>query len=314
MDGFYEEDDRIVGHAADPYHRVDIRNTSRHLVVRDGDRVVADTHRPVVLYESGFAPRWYVPREDIDETQLEHVEGQTFCPYKGLADYYTVGDHKKAAWSYLDAWQESAASRAIWCPSSPTRSRSGSTIGACISNPDRPSSPTVSTAASTPMRFCEAAHGAHRESHTGSRDPARVRPGQVPGFLPRQTRVHPRRRLRTLTDFRVVQLTPPGSSTSIQFGDGLTDARPGSVQGLYLVVDDIAAVRDELVDHGVGVTSIRHKDVDSGQWRGRFRLGVDPEVRLRQLRRLQRSRRQHLGASGAWQPTWITVRRFWCST
>ncbi len=77
-------------------------------------------------------------------------------------------------------------------------------------------------------------------------------------------------------DFRVVQLTPPGSSTSIQFGVGLTDARPGSVQGLYLVVDDVIAVREELVDHGVGVTSIRHKDVDSGQWRGRFRLGVDP--------------------------------------
>ncbi|WP_099037570.1 DUF427 domain-containing protein [Mycobacterium neglectum] len=108
MDGFYEEDDRIVGHAADPYHRVDIRNTSRHLVVRDGDRVIADTHHPVVLYESGFAPRWYVPREDIDESQLEHVEGQTFCPYKGLADYYTIGDHKRAAWSYIDAWQESA--------------------------------------------------------------------------------------------------------------------------------------------------------------------------------------------------------------
>ncbi|MCV7298955.1 DUF427 domain-containing protein [Mycobacterium barrassiae] len=107
MDGFYEEDDRIVGHAADPYHRIDIRNSSRHLVVRDGERVIADTHRPVVLYESGFAPRWYVPREDVDETQLEHVDGQTFCPYKGLADYYTVGEHQKAAWSYLDAWPES---------------------------------------------------------------------------------------------------------------------------------------------------------------------------------------------------------------
>jgi uncharacterized protein (DUF427 family) len=107
MDGFYEEDDRIVGHAADPYHRIDIRNTSRHLVVRDGDRVVADTHRPVVLYESGFAPRWYVPREDIDETQLEPVDGQTFCPYKGLADYYTIGEHKRGAWSYVNAWPES---------------------------------------------------------------------------------------------------------------------------------------------------------------------------------------------------------------
>lgn len=78
-------------------------------------------------------------------------------------------------------------------------------------------------------------------------------------------------------DFRVVQLTPPGSDTSIQFGIGLTDASPGSVQGLYLVVDDISAVRDELVAHGVGVTSIRHKDVENGQWRGRFRLGVDTQ-------------------------------------
>ena len=62
MDAFYEEDDRIGGHAADPYHRIDIRNTSRHLVVRYRDQVVADTNRPLVLYESGFAPRWYVPR------------------------------------------------------------------------------------------------------------------------------------------------------------------------------------------------------------------------------------------------------------
>jgi catechol 2,3-dioxygenase-like lactoylglutathione lyase family enzyme len=77
-------------------------------------------------------------------------------------------------------------------------------------------------------------------------------------------------------DFRVVQLTPQGSSTSIQFGVGLTDAPPGSVRGLYLVVTDIAAVRDELVERGVGVSSIRHKDVDGGRWHGRFRLGADP--------------------------------------
>jgi catechol 2,3-dioxygenase-like lactoylglutathione lyase family enzyme len=77
-------------------------------------------------------------------------------------------------------------------------------------------------------------------------------------------------------DFRVVQLTHQGSTTSIQFGVGLTDGAPGSVQGLYLVVTDIAAVRADLVDRGVGVGSIRHKDVDSGQWQGRFHLGIDP--------------------------------------
>jgi catechol 2,3-dioxygenase-like lactoylglutathione lyase family enzyme len=78
-------------------------------------------------------------------------------------------------------------------------------------------------------------------------------------------------------DFRVIQLTPEGSSTSIQFGIGLTDAPPGSVQGLYLVVSDITAIRDDLVDRGVGVSSIRHKDVEGGQWLGRFRLGADPD-------------------------------------
>ena len=67
MDGFYEEDERILGHAADPYHRIDIRRSSRRLVVRAGDRVVADTTSPLVLYESGFAPRWYVPRADVAE-------------------------------------------------------------------------------------------------------------------------------------------------------------------------------------------------------------------------------------------------------
>jgi uncharacterized protein (DUF427 family) len=106
MDAFYEEDQRIVGHAADPYHRIDIRTTSRHLIVRDGGRVVADTARPLALYESGFAPRWYMPRADVDETALTPVDLRTFCPYKGLCSYYDIGDARGAAWSYQDAWTE----------------------------------------------------------------------------------------------------------------------------------------------------------------------------------------------------------------
>jgi uncharacterized protein (DUF427 family) len=106
MDAFYEEDERIVGHAADNYHRIDIRRTSRHLVVRHQTRVIADTTGPLALYESGFAPRWYVPRADVDETALTAVEGQTFCPYKGLCSYYDIGEAHRAAWSYEDAWTE----------------------------------------------------------------------------------------------------------------------------------------------------------------------------------------------------------------
>jgi catechol 2,3-dioxygenase-like lactoylglutathione lyase family enzyme len=76
-------------------------------------------------------------------------------------------------------------------------------------------------------------------------------------------------------DFRVVQLTPEGSGTSIQFGVGLTDAPPGSLQGLYLVVSDIEKSCLELTDHGVAVSEIRHKNTDGG-WRGGFLPGTDP--------------------------------------
>jgi uncharacterized protein (DUF427 family) len=106
MDAFYEEDERIVGHAADSYHRIDIRQTSRHLTARDGDQVIADTTRPLALYESGFAPRWYVPRADVDESALTPAAGQTFCPYKGVCSYYDLAGAGRAAWSYEDAWTE----------------------------------------------------------------------------------------------------------------------------------------------------------------------------------------------------------------
>jgi uncharacterized protein (DUF427 family) len=106
MDAFYEEDERIVGHAADSYHRIDIRQTSRHLVVRYRDRDIADTKRPMALYESGFAPRWYVPRADINESALILIERQTFCPYKGLCSYYNIDDAQLGAWSYRDAYPE----------------------------------------------------------------------------------------------------------------------------------------------------------------------------------------------------------------
>ena len=76
-------------------------------------------------------------------------------------------------------------------------------------------------------------------------------------------------------EFRVVQLTPEGAGTSIQFGVGLTDAPVGSARGLYLVVPDIVASRRELTDRGVNVSEIRHKDTGTGQWRGAYLPGPD---------------------------------------
>ena len=75
-------------------------------------------------------------------------------------------------------------------------------------------------------------------------------------------------------DFRVVQLTPPGSNCSVQVGVGLTDATPGSVRGLYTVVEDLQKARDELTNRGVNVSDIRHKSpIDD--WRGGWEPGMD---------------------------------------
>ena len=74
-------------------------------------------------------------------------------------------------------------------------------------------------------------------------------------------------------EFRVVQMTPPGSACSITVGTGLTDAEPGSYRGTHLVVADIEAARAELVERGVEVSDVRHMGSDG------WAPGPDPEHR-----------------------------------
>src|ERR1700710_1729106 len=66
--------------------------------------------------------------------------------------------------------------------------------------------------------------------------------------------------------FRVVQLTPPGSGRSVQFGAKMTSAPPGSAQGLYLIVSDLDAARDELAAHGVKVSEPFHPGMPGAQF------------------------------------------------
>jgi uncharacterized protein (DUF427 family) len=106
MDSFYEEAERIVGHASDPYHRIDIRQSDRHMAVSSHGTKLVETDRAIVLYESGFAPRWYVPRRDIADGLLTPVQRETFCPFKGICSYYDVGDAHQAAWAYLQPFRE----------------------------------------------------------------------------------------------------------------------------------------------------------------------------------------------------------------
>jgi catechol 2,3-dioxygenase-like lactoylglutathione lyase family enzyme len=79
-------------------------------------------------------------------------------------------------------------------------------------------------------------------------------------------------------DFRVVQLTPPGSACSIQIGVGLSDATPGSARLTCLAVTDIEAARQELTEGGVRVSDIRHKS-PVAEWTGEWKPGPDPERR-----------------------------------
>jgi catechol 2,3-dioxygenase-like lactoylglutathione lyase family enzyme len=87
-------------------------------------------------------------------------------------------------------------------------------------------------------------------------------------------------------DFRVIQFTPPGSECSVSFGMNVTAAAPGSAQGLYLIVSDIEAARNELLGHGVEVSGLfhdagdAHAGTDEPYLFGRLRVrGPDPEHR-----------------------------------
>ena len=112
MDEWLEEDDVAVGHVRDPYHRVDVLPSSRHVIVRLGDEVLAESRRARVIYETGLPPRWYFPVEDV-VAELRPTELETVCAYKGFANYWAVraGDdaHVNLAWTYREPLHDAAA-------------------------------------------------------------------------------------------------------------------------------------------------------------------------------------------------------------
>lgn len=112
MDEWLEEEEQLHGHARDPYSRIDVRETSRHVVVRVHGQVVADTSRAKVLFEAGLPPRWYIPADDVHRELLEPSDKQTTCAYKGFASYYhvRVGDELEddLIWTYRDPLHDAA--------------------------------------------------------------------------------------------------------------------------------------------------------------------------------------------------------------
>lgn len=106
VDAWFEEDERVLVHPRDPYHRVDTFSTSRRVAVRIGGETVAASTRTRALYETGLPARYYFPRSDVRVDLLERSDTVTECPYKGTATHWslvaggrTVPD---VAWSYED--------------------------------------------------------------------------------------------------------------------------------------------------------------------------------------------------------------------
>ncbi|QEC49468.1 DUF427 domain-containing protein [Baekduia soli] len=113
LDRWRDEEEDVLGFP-DPYHRVDVRRTARHVQVRARGEVVADSRAALLLSETALPNRYYLPRADVTATLQGPTGRTTFCPYKGEASYATLvlGDGSEladAAWCYEAPYPESAA-------------------------------------------------------------------------------------------------------------------------------------------------------------------------------------------------------------
>jgi uncharacterized protein (DUF427 family) len=108
MDEWLEEEETAFGHPRDPYHRIDVRQTSRHVRVSLNGEVLAESDRPIALFEAALPTRWYFPREDVRIDLLSDGELRTTCAYKGHARHFDFGDDDSVAWTYEEPEREVA--------------------------------------------------------------------------------------------------------------------------------------------------------------------------------------------------------------
>jgi uncharacterized protein (DUF427 family) len=99
-DEWLEEDEELLAHARDPFHRIDALRTSRHVQVSLDGKPLADTTSAVALFETRLPTRWYIPREDVLVELTRNDEHRTTCAYKGHATHWDAGGEPAIAWSY----------------------------------------------------------------------------------------------------------------------------------------------------------------------------------------------------------------------
>lgn len=119
VDHWFEEDEEVFGHARDPYHRIDVRPSSRVVQVVFAGHTVASSRRVLMLFETGLPTRYYIPPADVRMEFLYPSEKRTTCPYKGEAHYFSlaVGDQQAedAVWTYPEPLPENPRIRDYLC-------------------------------------------------------------------------------------------------------------------------------------------------------------------------------------------------------
>jgi uncharacterized protein (DUF427 family) len=119
LDSWFEEDEEVFTHPRDPYTRVDILPSSRHVRVEIDGVALADSAHARVLFETGLPARWYIPKVDVRMDILMPTDTATSCPYKGRARYWSasIGDrvHEDIAWSYPTPLPESERVAGLVC-------------------------------------------------------------------------------------------------------------------------------------------------------------------------------------------------------
>jgi uncharacterized protein (DUF427 family) len=90
VDQWLEEDEEVIVHPRDPYHRIELRATSRHVEVALRGETLGASSAALALFEASLPPRWYLPARDICAELIPNIEVRTGCAYKGWASYYDV--------------------------------------------------------------------------------------------------------------------------------------------------------------------------------------------------------------------------------
>jgi uncharacterized protein (DUF427 family) len=108
FDAWYEEDERNVGHPRDPFHRIDIVRSSRHVRVELDGEALAESTDPYMLFEPPLPVRYYLPAEDVRTDLLAPSDTRSFCAYKGEASYLSLDGEPDLAWTYPAPLREAA--------------------------------------------------------------------------------------------------------------------------------------------------------------------------------------------------------------